>query len=249
MAARLVFGIDGRCCGFTKGNICRSSRSAYRPEGRSDSRNYVNFARCIESPRYMCGFSVSTVTQLRAQAKKGDAEAVDILRTAVTGQDTQVDPAVTAMVNYLQGLGIQNRAELMQVVDICTNPHSLYRVAMPGPQASTRGTPNQLARKLSVDEDLQPVVDVLRDFGLEREDIVKVILAHPPVLCYGEERIRKLLAYLEEVGVPKPVGKILVKRPSLAGLKADENLKKIVGYFVYRGYSSEEIVRLLETSI
>ena len=49
--------------------------------------------------------------------------------------------------------------------------------------------------------------------------------------------------------MPKPVGRILLKRPSLVGLKADENLRKIVGYFQANNYSAEEIVKLLETSI
>lgn len=78
---------------------------------------------------------------------------------------------------------------------------------------------------------------------------MQVIMAHPPVLCYGADRIEKLFQYLEEVGVPQPVGSILLKRPSLVGLKADENLRKIVGYFQSRDYSTDEIVHMLETSI
>ena len=78
---------------------------------------------------------------------------------------------------------------------------------------------------------------------------LQVILAHPPVLCYSTERIEALFSYLEEVGVEPPVARILLKRPTLVGLKADENLKKIIGYFQARDYSTEEIVHMLETSI
>ena len=76
-----------------------------------------------------------------------------------------------------------------------------------------------------------------------------MILAHPPVLCYGTDRLEALFSYLEEVGVESPVARILLKRPTLVGLKADENLKKIVGYFQSREYSTEDIVHMLETSI
>jgi len=77
----------------------------------------------------------------------------------------------------------------------------------------------------------------------------QVIIAHPPVLCYSTERVEALFRYFEEIGVPPPVAKILIKRPTLVGLKADENLRKIVGYFQSRDYSTDEIIHMLETSI
>lgn len=64
------------------------------------------------------------------------------------------------------------------------------------------------------------------------------------------ERLQQLFSYLEdEVGVPKPAGRILVKRPCLSGLKADENLAKIVGYFRAQDYDTAKIIQLLETSV
>mmetsp|Transcript_32829 Transcript_32829/g.93161 ORF Transcript_32829/g.93161 Transcript_32829/m.93161 type:complete len:240 (+) Transcript_32829:252-971(+) len=189
-------------------------------------------------PEVMCG------------AEKGDFDAAGMLGAALKGGNFSSDPSIAALSEYLRSeLGIQNRAELMRVVDILTNKSSLMTVALPGPNTGRRGASNQYARKLDVDADVKPVVQILRDYGLELPEVSQVVLAFPPVLCYEPERVRDLLSYLEEIDVPKPVGRILLKRPSIVGLKADENLRKIVGYFQSKSYSTEEIVKLLETSI
>eukprot|EP00192_Tetraselmis_astigmatica_P018529 CAMPEP_0117658562 /NCGR_PEP_ID=MMETSP0804-20121206/5927_1 /TAXON_ID=1074897 /ORGANISM="Tetraselmis astigmatica, Strain CCMP880" /LENGTH=235 /DNA_ID=CAMNT_0005465085 /DNA_START=159 /DNA_END=867 /DNA_ORIENTATION=+ len=193
---------------------------------------------CFQPSEVMCG------------AEKGDFDAAGMLGAALKGGNFSSDPSIAALSEYLRSeLGIQNRAELMRVVDILTNKSSLMTVALPGPNTGRRGASNQYARKLDVDADVKPVVQILRDYGLELPEVSQVVLAFPPVLCYEPERVRDLLSYLEEIDVPKPVGRILLKRPSIVGLKADENLRKIVGYFQSKSYSTEEIVKLLETSI
>ena len=57
------------------------------------------------------------------------------------------------------------------------------------------------ARPLTVDADIRPVVDYLRSEGLQKEQIVKVIKGHPPILSYSaEERLKPLFDYLATIG-------------------------------------------------
>ena len=56
-----------------------------------------------------------------------------------------VDPAISAVSQYLRSeIGIDNRAELMRIVDITMNTNSIYKVALPGPRSGPRGSPNTL---------------------------------------------------------------------------------------------------------
>mmetsp|Transcript_7301 Transcript_7301/g.13199 ORF Transcript_7301/g.13199 Transcript_7301/m.13199 type:complete len:232 (-) Transcript_7301:236-931(-) len=195
--------------------------------------------------------SVRRASAWRCSAGKGGGgfDAAGVLGKALR-QEVSEDSASAQAAAYLRELGITNRAELSQVIDITMNPNSLFRVSLPGPRSDSRGAPNRLARQLNVDADIKPVVELLVENGLSKTEISKIILEHPPILNYGVERLQPLLAYMEnEVGVPKPAARIFTKRPSLAGLKADENLARIVGYFRAQDYSTEKIIHLLETSI
>lgn len=69
------------------------------------------------------------------------------------------------------------------------------------------------------------------------------------MLSYSvEERLRPFFDYLASVGIVEAAA-VVAKRPTLLGLDADQNLKKMVGYLLESGNSVEEIVKYLETSL
>lgn len=58
------------------------------------------------------------------------------------------------------------------------------------------------ARRLSVEEDMEPVVTFLEGQGLSTQQISAVVTEHPPVLSYSiPDRLQPLLQYLNSVGV------------------------------------------------
>ena len=62
------------------------------------------------------------------------------------------------------------------------------------------------ARPLTVEEDMKPVVDFLRQKGLANKQVVNVLVQHPPVLSYDPEtRLAPIVAYLEELGIEEPM--------------------------------------------
>ena len=64
--------------------------------------------------------------------------------SALKGGGLPTDPRISALAEYLRTeLAIENRAELMRIVDILTNKASLYKVTLPGPNPSRRGSSNQ----------------------------------------------------------------------------------------------------------
>lgn len=54
--------------------------------------------------------------------------------------------------------------------------------------------------------------------------------------------------YLASLGIEEP-GRLVVLRPSLVGLEADKNLRRVVGYLQETGHTLEQIQHLLATSI
>ena len=78
---------------------------------------------------------------------------------------------------------------------------------------------------------------------------MQVITKHPPVLSYSvEDRLKPFWSFLAEIGVSDPM-RLVLARPTLLGLDADKNLRAIVGYLQANDHSTEDICRLLETSI
>ena len=69
------------------------------------------------------------------------------------------------------------------------------------------------------------------------------------MLCYSlEDRVKPLFDYLEEIGIEQP-GSTIQARPTLLGLEADKNLRKIVDYLQSNDYTQEQIVSFMETSL
>lgn len=63
-----------------------------------------------------------------------------------------------------------------------------------------------------------------------------------------EARLAPFFDYLASLGIKDP-GRLLVQRPSLIGLEADKNLRRVVGYLQETGHTLEQIQNLLATSI
>lgn len=58
------------------------------------------------------------------------------------------------------------------------------------------------ARRLSVEEDMEPVVSFLQVSGLSIQQVSAVVTEHPPVLSYSiPDRLQPLMQYLNSVGV------------------------------------------------
>lgn len=68
--------------------------------------------------------------------------------------------------------------------------------------AASRPADGVQARRLSVDEDMEPVVAFLEVQGLSTQQISAVVTEHPPVLSYSiPDRLQPLMQYLAGVGV------------------------------------------------
>ncbi|KAK9794635.1 hypothetical protein WJX73_004363 [Symbiochloris irregularis] len=124
------------------------------------------------------------------------------------------------------------------------NPNSLQRSFR-----SRKRTGISVARTLTVEGDIQPVLNYLASLGLTKRQIIKVISAHPPVLCYSpEQRLKPFFDILRNAGIPDPV-KTMVQRPSMLGIEPDQGLRRIIGYLRESGQSPDAIAELLATSI
>ena len=75
-----------------------------------------------------------------------------------------VDPDYLAAASYLSEVGFTNKTEIARVLDIAMNPNSMF-VAV---------SVNANARPLTVEADMQPVVQFLRSRGVSVGDTVKV---------------------------------------------------------------------------
>jgi hypothetical protein len=75
-----------------------------------------------------------------------------------------VDPDYLAAASYLSEVGFTNKTEIARVLDIAMNPNSMF-VAV---------SVNANARPLTVEADMQPVVQFLQSRGVSVGDTVKV---------------------------------------------------------------------------
>eukprot|EP00798_Chlamydomonas_sp_ICE-L_P030417 gene30417-35422_t len=123
--------------------------------------------------------------------------------------------------SYLKTMGFTNQAELSRVLDVATNPDSLF-VTSEGMKMR-----NVNARPLGVETDLRPIVSFLEAKGVTTSEIVQLISGHPPVLSYSIDRLEDMWEYLNSLGVTNVQG-CVTSRPSILGLDVNQNLKKIV---------------------
>jgi len=124
------------------------------------------------------------------------------------------DPLYTAASDYLKTIGFTNLAEISRVLDISTNPNSLFLGSAKNANVSEiivmmswsyvkinlirifllislTGVFDAQARPLEVEKDIMPVVEFLRSRGVQVGDVYKIISGHPPVLSYTPDHLSK----------------------------------------------------------
>ena len=97
--------------------------------------------------------------------------------------DFDPDPAYVEGGDFLRSIGMRNQAEISRILDVAMNPDSLFLppVQRRRSTAGVRSSPLYLrcvisvlqARRLSVEDDMKPVVDYLRGLGIEDDQIIK----------------------------------------------------------------------------
>jgi mTERF len=108
---------------------------------------------------------------------------------AMTASPSNTNVYVVEATDYLKSLNISNVADTTRVIDVCTNPNSLFT-------GRSGRAGNLYARKLTIPE-MQSVVAFLDDAGFGGDQIKQLIVAYPQLLCYSvDERLEPLYAYL-----------------------------------------------------
>ena len=98
------------------------------------------------------------------------------------------------------------------------------------------------------EEEVRKVVEFLQSRDIREQALGELIMNFPSVLAYDvETRLEPLFMYVEkELGITgTEFAKEVQRRPSLLGLRADENLAKMVGYLESTGSTREEVVEYL----
>lgn len=101
-------------------------------------------------------------------------------------------------------------------------------------------------------EDMSEVVEFLIESGVDASEVGALVIRHPAVLAYDvETRLKPLFAYMEGTfGIDaKAFVEDVTRRPSLLGLDADENARKMVEYLLDNGSSKEDAVQYLLRSL
>jgi len=147
---------------------------------------------------------------------------------------------------YLSSLGIDNRGERARLIDLNTNPRSLFATG----KDRKRSVSAQInARPLSIEKDIDPVINLLISEGVEKDALASILTSHPAILGYRvEAHLAPIINYLKQIGVPN-VGELIQRRPSLLGLTVDNNLERIVDYLKSMDTPIEKIIDYLGTSI
>jgi len=96
--------------------------------------------------------------------------------------------------------------------------------------------------------EVRKVVKFLQSRDICGDALGELIMNFPSVLAYDvETRLEPLFVYVEkELGITgTEFAKEVQRRPSLLGLRADENLAKMVGYLESTGSTREQVVEYL----
>lgn len=96
--------------------------------------------------------------------------------------------------------------------------------------------------------EVRKVVEFLQSRDIRGDALGELIMSFPSVLAYDvETRLEPLFVYVEkELGITgTEFAKEVQRRPSLLGLRADENLAKMVGYLESTGSTREQVVEYL----
>eukprot|EP00439_Symbiodinium_sp_Y106_P023410 s3021_g2.t2 len=103
---------------------------------------------------------------------------------------------------------------------------------------------------VNIDRGLRPTVAWLKDVGLNREQVAKVIAQFPSILgCSIEDNLKPTVAWLEDVGLSREqVAKVIALSPSVLGCSVEHNLKPTVAWLEDVGLSREQVAKVIAKS-
>ena len=99
----------------------------------------------------------------------------------------------------------------------------------------------------SLEENLKPTVQWLRDLGLSKAEVAKVIARFPQVLsCSIDENLKPTVRWLRDLGLSKAeVAKVVGRHPPVLGYSIEENLKPTVRWLRDLGLSKAEVAKVI----
>ena len=147
------------------------------------------------------------------------------------------EKAMIGEYEYLESIGV-SRAQALQVMS---------RASAVFEQEVVRRGEDPREASFGAAE-MERVVRFLTEQGVETKRVGFLVIKHPAVLAYDVEgRLRPLFAYMESTFErdARMFVEDVMKRPSLLGLRADENARRMVEYLLENGSSKEEAVEYL----
>ena len=147
------------------------------------------------------------------------------------------EKAMIGEYEYLESIGV-SRAQALQVMS---------RASAVFEQEVVRRGEDPREASFGAAE-MERVVRFLTEKGVEPKRVGFLVIKHPAVLAYDVEgRLRPLFAYMESTFErdARMFVEDVMKRPSLLGLRADENARRMVEYLLENGSSKEEAVEYL----
>ncbi|CAE7941533.1 MTERF4, partial [Symbiodinium necroappetens] len=102
-------------------------------------------------------------------------------------------------------------------------------------------------QRYSVESNYRPIVQRLRDLGLQTAEILKVIGRFPPVLGYSiEETLKPTVQWLRDLGLKKAeIAKVIGRFPQILGCSIEGNLKPTVQWLRDLGLKTAEIAKVI----
>lgn len=147
------------------------------------------------------------------------------------------EKAMIGEYEYLESIGV-SRAQALQVMS---------RASAVFEQEVVRRGEDPREASFGAAE-MERVVRFLTEKGVEPKRVGFLVIKHPAVLAYDVEgRLRPLFAYMESTFErdARMFVEDVMKRPSLLGLRADENARRMVEYLLENGSTEEEAVEYL----
>lgn len=151
------------------------------------------------------------------------------------------EKAMIGEYEYLESIGVP-RAQALQVMSRASTAFEA-EMAKKGldPKAMKFGA-----------EEMCEVVDFLKLRGVDEKGVGALVIRHPAVLSYSvKERLEPLFEYMEAQFDRNAAMFVedIERRPSLLGLDADENVRKMVDYLLASGKTKEEVMEYLLRSL
>ncbi|CAE7673400.1 MTERF4, partial [Symbiodinium sp. CCMP2456] len=102
-------------------------------------------------------------------------------------------------------------------------------------------------KRYGVESNCRPIVQQLREMGLQQADIATAIGRHPSVLgCSIEGNLKPTVQWLRDLGLKKAeIAKVIGRFPQVLGCSIEQNLKPTVQWFRDLGLKKAEIAKVI----